>query len=187
LESIYRKNFSKIFPQSDQIFEAELSYLLSLNINGADLSAIRGSIMKKFTWKPRRGLLAAEIPRHTAKEWDLLQQGLVALPPERLQKVGLEIAVLADQVSRPIVCPMLDQVHGACLVYAYRPVACRTYGFYVQRDQGLYCKDIESRVADGALTEVVWGNHDVIDHRLCDLGESRELPEWFAQWKGDND
>ena len=129
----------------------------------------------------------AEVPRITAEEWDLLQEGLAALPPERLREIGREIAALAGQVSRPIVCPLLDRMAGACLVYTHRPVACRTYGFYVQRDLGLYCKDIESREADGALAEVVWGNHDVIDRRLCDLGESRELPEWFAQWKGDND
>ncbi|MGD0961341.1 MAG: hypothetical protein ABSB19_16150, partial [Methylomonas sp.] len=73
---------------------------------------------------------------------------------------------------------------GACLVYAHRPVACRTYGFYVQRDQGLYCKDIESRVAGGAWGDVVWGNHDAIDSRLRGLGETRELTEWFAQWNG---
>ena len=124
----------------------------------------------------------AEIPRLTAEEWNLLQQGLAALPPERLREIGQEIAALAGQVSRPIVCPMLDRAEGACLVYAHRPVACRTYGFYVQRDHGLYCRDIESRVAAGALAEVVWGNHDVIDRRLCDLGESRELPAWLADW-----
>lgn len=129
----------------------------------------------------------AEVPRLTADEWAWLQEGLAALPSEILQKIGQEIAALAGQVSRPIVCPMLDKAEGACLVYAHRPVACRTYGFYVQRDLGLYCKDIESLVADGALAEVVWGNHDVIDRRLCDLGESRELPEWFAQWKGNGD
>lgn len=124
----------------------------------------------------------AEIPRLTAEEWDLLQQGLAALPPERRREIGQKIAALAGQVSRPIVCPMLDRAEGACLVYAHRPVACRTYGFYVQRDHGLYCRDIESRVAAGALAEVVWGNHDVIDRRLCDLGESRELPAWLADW-----
>ena len=102
------------------------------------------------------------------------------MPPERLQEISQEIAALAGQVSRPIVCPMLDRADGACLVYAQRPVACRTFGFYVQRDLGLYCKDIESRVADGTLAEVVWGNHDNIDRRLCDLGEPRDLPEWFA-------
>ena len=126
----------------------------------------------------------AEVPRITAEEWDWLQEGLAALPPERLREIGQEIAALAGQPSRPIVCPLLDRADGACLVYAHRPVACRTYGFYVQRDLGLYCKDIESRVADGALADVVWGNHDVIDRRLCSLGESGELPEWFARWKG---
>jgi hypothetical protein len=62
-------------------------------------------------------------------------------------------------------------------------VACRTYGFYVQRELGLYCRDIESRVADGTLADVVWGNHDAIDHRLAGLGEVRALTEWFEEWE----
>lgn len=127
----------------------------------------------------------AEIPRLTAEEWDLLQEGLAALPPEVRREIGQEIAALAAQPSRPIICPLLDREAGACRVYAHRPVACRTYGFYVQRDQGLYCKDIEAHVAGGVLAEVVWGNHDAIDHRLCGLGEARELTEWFARWKED--
>jgi hypothetical protein len=61
-------------------------------------------------------------------------------------------------------------------------VACRTYGFYVQRDLGLYCHDIESRVADGALVDVVWGNHDAIDQRLTGMGEIRALTDWFERW-----
>ncbi len=126
----------------------------------------------------------AEVPRLSAEEWDLLRKGLAALPSERLQEIGQEIAALAAQPSRPIVCPMLDRAMGACLVYAQRPVACRTYGFYVQRDLGLYCKDIESRVAGGEWAEVVWGNHDAIDRRLCGLGDARELTEWFAHWQG---
>ena len=59
-------------------------------------------------------------------------------------------------------------------------MACRSYGFYVQRDLGLYCHDIESLVAEGKLADVVWGNHDAIDQRLTGLGESRPLTEWFA-------
>lgn len=98
----------------------------------------------------------AEIPRFTAAEWDLLKEGLAALSPEQLREIGQNIAVLTEQRSRPIVCPLLDRTAGACRVYAHRPVACRTYGFYVQRDKGLYCKDIESRVAGGAWVEVVW-------------------------------
>ena len=97
----------------------------------------------------------AEVPRLTAAEWDWLRYGLAALPSERLRKIGQYIAALAEQSSRPIVCPLLDLSAGACLVYSHRPVACRTYGFYVQRDLGLYCNDIESRVAGGAWAEVV--------------------------------
>ncbi|TAN65848.1 MAG: YkgJ family cysteine cluster protein [Methylobacter sp.] len=129
----------------------------------------------------------AEIPRLTAAEWDWLRDGLAALPPELLREIGRGIAALAEQTSRPIICPLLDQSAGACMVYAHRPVACRTYGFYIQRDLGLYCKDIESRVAGGALVGVVWGNHDAIDHRLLGLGDSRDLTEWFACWKQDRD
>ena len=125
----------------------------------------------------------AEVPRLTAEEWDLLRAGLTALPPERLQDIDRDIAALAEQTSRPIICPMLDQSAGVCRVYAHRPVACRTYGFYVQREQGLYCKDIEARVADGDWAGVVWGNHDTIDRRLGGLGDTRDLTEWYASWK----
>jgi Fe-S-cluster containining protein len=125
----------------------------------------------------------AEIPRLTAAEWDWLRDGLAALPPELLREIGRDIAALDEQSSRPITCPLLDQSAGACMVYVHRPVACRTYGFYVQRDKGLYCKDIESRVAEGALAGVVWGNQDAIDRRLPGLGDSRDLTEWFTCWK----
>lgn len=125
----------------------------------------------------------AEVPRLTAEEWDWLREGLATLPPERLREIGQDVDTLAGQLSRPIVCPLLDQSEGACLVYAYRPVACRTYGFYVQRNQGLYCKDIESRVAAGDWVGVVWGNQDAIDRQLHSSSSTRELTEWFARWK----
>lgn len=124
----------------------------------------------------------ADVPQLTAAEWDLLREGLTALPPERLREIRSNMAALTAQRSAPITCPLLDLATGACPVYAQRPVACRTYGFYVQRDLGLYCRDIESRVADGALADVVWGNHDAIDHRLAGLGEIRALTDWFARW-----
>lgn len=127
----------------------------------------------------------AEIPQLTRAEWDLLRQGLAALPAERLAEIGRDMTALAGQQSRPLTCPLLDQATGACPVYALRPVACRTYGFYVQRDKGLYCRDIEARVAEGALAEVVWGNHDAVDQRLASLGESRPLTAWFAAWERD--
>lgn len=130
----------------------------------------------------------AELPRLTAAEWNFLRHGLMALTPERLRGVRRDSAGLAASAAPAgrsilaLVCPLLDQASGACTVYAYRPVACRTYGFYVQRDLGLYCHDIESRVVDGALADIVWGNHDAIDQRLNGLGEQRTLTEWLERW-----
>ncbi len=89
---------------------------------------------------------------------------------------------ICSQQARPIICPMLELASGSCPVYRQRPVACRTYGFYVQRDKGLYCHDLESLVDDGVLLDVVWGNHDAIDQRLAQLGERRALTDWFACW-----
>ncbi|PLK47099.1 YkgJ family cysteine cluster protein [Uliginosibacterium sp. TH139] len=125
----------------------------------------------------------SDVPLLTAAEWRLLQKGLAALPAERLAQVSEAMSRLVSQPARPVVCPMLDQVSNACPVYAQRPVACRTYGFYVQRELGLYCGDIEAQVAEGKLAEVVWGNHDVIDRELAALGEVRALTEWFARWQ----
>jgi hypothetical protein len=113
----------------------------------------------------------------------LLREGLAALSPDRLQAISRDVGALVGQQCRPIICPLLDQSTNACPVYAQRPVACRTYGFYVQRNLGLYCHEIESRAADGTLADVVWGNHDAIDHRLAGLGESRSLSEWFELWE----
>lgn len=126
----------------------------------------------------------ADIPTLTEAEWKLLREGLAALPAEQRARIGREIAVLAESTVRPVVCPFLDRETGACPVYAHRPIACRTYGFYVQRDRGLYCQEIESRVASGELAHVVWGNHDAIDHHLTALGEKRPLTEWFAPQNG---
>lgn len=126
----------------------------------------------------------ADEPRLTAAEWALLRDALAALPAQRVAQIRPAMSALASgQLTPPLVCPLLDAASGACPVYAARPVACRTYGFYVQRELGLYCLDIASRVADGALADVVWGNHDGVDRRLAGLGETRALSAWFARWE----
>jgi Fe-S-cluster containining protein len=125
----------------------------------------------------------AEVPRLTDAEWDVLRAGLATLPPARLAEIRRDVAALAAESAGPVVCPLLERASGACSVYVQRPVACRTYGFYVQRHLGMYCGDIESRVADGALADVVWGNHDAVDHRLADMGDVRTLAHWFDQWE----
>ena len=116
----------------------------------------------------------AEVPRLTAAKWDWLRDGLAALPQERLRQIDQDIAALYEQPPRPIVCPLLDRSAGTCLVYAHR-------------DQGLYCKDIESSVAGGAWAGLVWDNQDAINRRLCGLGDTRDLTEWFARWKEGGD
>lgn len=127
----------------------------------------------------------AEVPRLTRAEWTLLCEGLAALPPGGLKEIREGVLALAANPVRPLVCPLLDQSTNACPVYAQRPVACRSYGFYVQRELGLYCSEIEALVDGGSLADVVWGNHDVIDRELAGLGESRALTEWFEDWQNE--
>lgn len=127
----------------------------------------------------------ASVPALTAAEWTLLQDGLAALPPAQLDEIRRRVAALAEAAVRPVVCPMLDEASGACPVYLSRPVACRTYGFYIERDKGLYCHDIEAQEAAGELAGVVWGNHEAVDRRLATLGEARPLTEWFSDWPAD--
>lgn len=151
----------------------------------ADIDARVASIRADHPdWLCRQGCAScchrlAEIPRLSEAEWTLLAEGVAALPAELQMSIRRDVAALADDAVRPIVCPMLDRATGSCRVYAYRPIACRSYGFYVQRDQGLYCKDIEAQVAAGALADVVWGNHDVIDRQIQATGEMRDLTAWF--------
>lgn len=124
----------------------------------------------------------SEVPQLSPPEWDLLRGGLAALASEQRREIDRRMTALAEQTTRPVVCPLLDAATGSCPVYAQRPVACRSYGYYVQRELGLYCHDIEARVAAGALADVVWGNHDAIDRRLAGFGEARPLTEWYTDW-----
>ena len=123
----------------------------------------------------------ADVPQLSSEEWKLLKAELVTLPAEQLAEIRWRITELPVDRPHHVTCPMLNPATGACPVYAHRPVACRTYGFYVQRDKGLYCAEIESRVVENQLTEVIWGNHEVIDQQLARLGETRSLIEWFGE------
>ncbi len=76
-----------------------------------------------------------------------------------------------DPAQRPIVCPFLDRTEHSCLIYEYRPVACRTYGFYVERDKGLYCEEIRIRVDSGEFSDVVWGNACSVETRMQSFGK----------------
>lgn len=140
-------------------------------------------------WRCGRGCAGccrslAATPRLTPPEWERLREALSALPPDVLHGVEQRILALGAAPPKPVVCPMLDAVTGACLVYAARPVACRTYGFYVRRGEGIYCNDIAQDLADGVLVDVIWGNHEAVERRLAALGTERALDTWHAEWRG---
>ena len=121
----------------------------------------------------------ARLPQLTPTEWALLRPALATLPPDQLENIRRKMGNVAGESPAPVVCPLLDEASGACPVYAERPIACRTYGFYVQRGIGLYCEEIKAGVDRGELAEVVWGNQDAVDRSLSELGETRALNEWW--------
>ena len=120
----------------------------------------------------------AAIPEMTLPEWELLRSGWHSLPPAIHDTIASRIDSLEADSSRPIVCPFLDREAGVCLVYESRPLACRTYGFYVERGLGLYCHKIKASVDRGELSDVVWGNQSTIENESQKLGPARTLFEW---------
>jgi Fe-S-cluster containining protein len=119
----------------------------------------------------------AAVPRVTRHEWHAIATALQALPANAADAIRVRIRDGAAK-SRPIVCPLLDLASGTCTVYEARPVACRTYGFFVERDAVLGCHRIEriSRERNG----VVWGNHAALEARLQSLGPVTELHHWLS-------
>ncbi len=125
----------------------------------------------------------AEILRLTRTEWDLLQTGLSNLSSEILNEITQMVAELSTQLSQLLACPMLDKLQGIYKVYDYRPIVCRTYGYYVRHDKGFYCTNILEQVSSGKLDEVVWKNQNIIDRQFSSFGDAKNLTEWFSHWK----
>ena len=109
------------------------------------------------------------------RQWGALRAALAALPVAEIATIRRRLDALGPAPAAPVTCPLLDPQSGACPVYAARPLACRSYGFYVERDTGLYCAEIEARVAAGAYPEVIWGHQGRLETRLAALGETRPL------------
>lgn len=108
-----------------------------------------------------------------------MRDAIASLDPHSRARIDEAVAArreLGD--TRPVVCPLLDITAGLCRIYDARPVACRTYGFYADRDGVLGCH----RILEVADTDdaVVWGNHDGIESERRALGESRSLLSWIG-------
>jgi len=108
--------------------------------------------------------------------------GFLHLSPVTQHEVARRIRALAHWQGGPVTCPFLDDTHGTCLIYAYRPAACRMYGFYVSRTDNWWCTDIQALYEAGVCDGVVLGNQSAIEralHQQC--GEVQSLVEWFVQ------
>jgi Fe-S-cluster containining protein len=155
------------------------------------IAARTGAILDaQPAWPCRKGCdtcchRLARPPEVTHAEWDALWQGFLALDADTQREVRSRVAELAGEVARGarhFVCPLLARESGACLVYAQRPAACRMYGFYVSRGEGRYCDLIHERAERGELGEVVWGNHDAVEHELAQaFGEPISILTWFER------
>lgn len=117
------------------------------------------------------------LPTITEPEWLRLADAIAALGPE--VATALRARIAAGSGPAPVTCPLLDPAAGTCLVYAARPIACRTYGFYAERDAGLHCDKVTRAVALHEDAEIVWGNGEAIAEDLRPLGPLRPLDEWL--------
>jgi uncharacterized protein len=120
----------------------------------------------------------AAVPIVTEAEWTVLSSAIGELPEPIQNAVNRRIRAL-DDASYPFTCPILDTASGRCLVYEERPLACRVYGFYVDRADGLYCQKIRSLADAGQLDDVTWGSQAGIDQKSAALGIRRSLAEWL--------
>ena len=110
------------------------------------------------------------------EEWEAIATALGGLPAAVADAARRRIRESAG-AARPVVCPLLDIETGACLVYDARPVACRAYGFYAERESVLGCGRIES--IGRRSPDVVWGHHAALEESLRPLGEPARLAAWL--------
>ena len=114
------------------------------------------------------------LPVVTLAEREELRRALSVL--SRQERVIVEERIRNAPAVGPLTCPMLDEATSGCRVYDARPVVCRTYGFYTDRDAGLHCHKVTSAVREnGAEQTVVWGNGEAISRDMSVLGEARRI------------
>jgi Fe-S-cluster containining protein len=122
----------------------------------------------------------AAVPRVSGPEWRAMAAALDALSADIAELARRRIRESAG-AARPVTCPMLDRDAGTCLVYAARPVECRAYGFYAEREGVLGCALI---LAMAEAPNVVWGNHAALEEGLRELGPAAALDECLAADEG---
>lgn len=129
----------------------------------------------------------AHLPELSAAEWERVDAAIAQLPSSERAIVEQQINLLLQQTaeqpsSSSFVCPYLNEPEGACRIYDSRPIACRTYGFFVAREHNQYCQKIETEIEDRGEHGIVWGNAEAIRH---DLEQFCGVPISFEQHYAD--
>ena len=143
----------------------------------ANIAARMLAIQKERSWWPCQKCCdqccrqLAHPPELTQLEWMRVDKAVAALPmPRRLliqQKIDeLLKQIASNTVSPKVVCPYLDEEHRSCQIYEARPVACRTYGFYIARTHSQYCQIIETEVDARDEVNIIWGNAEAVTNNL---------------------
>jgi len=125
------------------------------------------------------------LPELNKAEWALLHEGFQYLTVSVQEVVKQRIAEAKEQADGYITCPLLDREKGACLVYAYRPAACRMYGFYISRSGNRWCGMIQEQYEAGFADGIMLGNQQSVDRELVgNFGESQSIGVWFEkEWE----
>ena len=123
----------------------------------------------------------ANSPEVTRAEWGRMREGLLGLPDGVRAGVGVRIQALSSPDRGFITCPFLDDDTGGCLIYAYRPAACRMYGFYVSRQGNQWCQIIQGLDDAGELDGILLGNYDATRNAFSrHFGEVKSITEWYG-------
>ena len=127
------------------------------------------------------------LPEITQAEWTLLYEGFQQLPDTVQETVRQRLSEAEEQADGHVTCPFLNREKGECLVYAYRPAACRMYGFYVTRSGNRWCNIIQARYEGGFAEGIVLGNQQSVDKALRqNFGESLSIGMWFGDLESVN-
>jgi uncharacterized protein len=126
----------------------------------------------------------AHPPEFSAAEWKRVDEAVAQLPSSEQVVVKQRINALLQQIAEDtldssVVCPYLNEQEGACRIYDARPIACRTYGFFVARDHDQYCQQIETIINQRGENAIVWGNAESVRH---DIERISGAPIAFEQW-----
>lgn len=120
------------------------------------------------------------------EEWRRLEAGLATLSEAARTQIEAGFDAMDETALRgdPVVCPVLDEA-DRCRLYEFRPLRCRTHGYYAGRAGGYWCDRIEARVEAGGAEGLIFGRHEALDRSAARaLGAPLSWSEWRALGAG---